>query len=123
MGAPQQLSHARNHVLWLERLHDDSVASHLLRARIVNGLERSGEQEHRHPTQIRPLFDERADIVTAASRRGDIREDDVRAFGRDTRNRIVTVSHRDDSYVLRREREFDDALDDWTAVGQEKCRH
>ena len=64
----EELAHARDHLLRLERLHEHAVRFHLLGSRFVHRFERTSEQQHRNVREIGSTFHERCHFIAAALR-------------------------------------------------------
>ena len=73
----QQILHAADDDLRLERLDQDAVAADRTRAGFVDRLERAGQEHHGNVRQRRVALDERGDLVAVPFRHPDVGEDDV----------------------------------------------
>ena len=120
----EQIFHAADHDLRLERLDQDAVAADRSRAGFVDRLERPGQEDHRNVRGRRIALDERGDLVTVPFRHAHVGEDDIGTIPFHGIDRGLSVSHGDDLDVFVRERQLDDALDrDAVIRQQELVRH
>jgi hypothetical protein len=90
------------------------------RARLVERLERAGEEEHRDVREPRIGLHRLADLVAVPPRHDDVREDDVGPELLRLRHRVLAVVDGGDSVVLVREGDAHDLLDRDRVVREEK---
>ncbi len=116
----QELLHATDHELRLERFCQHAIAAGFRRARLVHRFERAGQQHHRNVRQPRRLLDESRDLVAVAPGHPDVGEHDVRRRRLEALNRLLAIADRGHLDVLVGERQLDDALNRHAVVGQKE---
>jgi hypothetical protein len=120
-GRPgEELLHATDHELRLERFCQHAIAAGFGRACLVDRLERAGQQHHRNVRQPRRLLDELRHFIAVTARHPDVGEHDVGRRRLQTLNRLLAVADRGHLDVLVGERQLDDALNRDAVVGQEE---
>ena len=116
----QQLAHPADHLARLERFDEHLVAADRAAPRLVERLERPGQQDDRDPGARRIAPHERSDLVAVLARHADVGQHDVGLVPRDRFDGAGAVADRHDVDVLVRERQLDHALDRGAVVGQQQ---
>jgi hypothetical protein len=120
----QQVAHAADHHLGLERLDQDAVATHGTRPNFVHRFEGPRQEQHGNMRQRRIRLDEGGDLVAVALGHPDVGEDDVRPIRLDALDRLTTVPHGQDLHVFVGKRQLDDALNGDAVIGEQQLwRH
>jgi hypothetical protein len=107
----QELFHLVDEGLALERLRDVAIGADRAGARLVEGLERAGEEQYRDVLQRRIGLERLADLVAVLPRHHDIRDDDVRPELPGPGDGVLSVVNRGDLEVLACESDAHDLLD------------
>ena len=91
---------------------------------VVNGVERTRQQQHRNPRQRWRVADMPRHRIAIAAGHVDIRQDNVGRGRVEPRHGLVTVANGDHRHVFVSEGQFDDPLDRDAVIGeQERMRH
>jgi hypothetical protein len=110
--------------LRLERLGEYSVAPGGCCLRLIDRLERAGQQQHRDVLQAGRLLDVTRHFIPAFAGHADIDQHNVGWVRLDPLNRLIAVAHSDDGDVLVCECQLDHALNGYAVVGEKKSlRH
>ena len=114
----QQRLDLAEELLGVERLRHDRVRADPVGALAVEGLERSGQQDHRNARRLRVALDRLADLVAVLLGHHDVGEDQVGAGLADLLEGPHSVAHADELVLAVGKRQLDDLLNRQTVVGQ-----
>jgi len=103
LSGAHELPHLVDERLALERLGDVSVGARRAGARVVEGLERPGQEEHRDALELGIGLDRLADLVPVLARHHHVREDHVRLQRARASHGVLAISDRCDLEVFARE--------------------
>jgi len=123
-GSRQQLLDSSDDELRLEWLGEHAIAPGRRSLRLIDRLERAGEEHDRNVREAGRLFDVPGYFVPVPARHADVGQHDVGRRLVEDGDRFVAIAHGHDVDVLIGKGQLDHALDRDAVVGEEQgTRH